>query len=178
MQNLKIKVKKHIKNYYSTCKGIESKYAMYETKEAKNLYAPIFIQQKLNEKITKLRDARLDLDDKIEDELLFFIADIRPNQEEINSIGYQTKLNNVLNLLSLDPELDESYFDFMVEANDFKTVELLKNKYKSKVLTLVFDKVDKEKVIANARVELRILSNYIDNDKKFTMEESILKTLA
>ena len=56
--------------------------------------------------------------------------------------------------------------------------ELLKNKYKSKVLTLVFDKVDKEKVIANARVELRILSNYIDNDKKFTMEESILKTLA
>ena len=69
MQNLKIKVKKHIKNYYSTCKGIESKYAMYETKEAKNLYAPMFIQQKLNEKITKLRDARLDLNDKIEDEL-------------------------------------------------------------------------------------------------------------
>ena len=66
----------------------------------------------------------------------------------------------------------------MVQSRDVKTLELLKNKYKSKVLTLVFDKVDKEKVIANARVELRILSNYIDNDKKFTMEESILKTLA
>lgn len=178
MQNLKIKVKKHIKNYYSTCRGIESKYAMYETKEAKNLYAPMFIQQKLNEKITKLKNARLDLNDKIEDELLFFIADIRPDQEEINSISYQTKLTNIFNLLNLESELDESYFDFMVEANDFKTLELLKNKYKSKVLTLVFDKVDKEKVIANARVELKILSNYIDNDKKFTMEESILKTLA
>ena len=129
MQNLKIKVKKHIKNYYSTCRGIESEYSVYETKEAKNLYAPMFIQQKLNEKITKLKNARLDLNDKIEDELLFFIADIRPDQEEINSISYQTKLNNVLNLLSLDSELDESYFDFMVEANDFKTVELLKNKY-------------------------------------------------
>ena len=122
MQNLKTKVKKHIRDYYRICRGIESEYSIYETKKAKNLYAPMFIQGKLNEKITKLKNARLDLNDKIEDELLFFIADIRPDQEEINSISYQTKLNNVLNLLSLDPELDESYFDFMVEANDFKTL--------------------------------------------------------
>ena len=178
MENMKSKIRNHIEKYYFECKSIEAQYAVYETKEARNLYAGVLIQEKLTEKITKLKDARLELEKNMDNEFLLFVDSIKPNNAIINSIEYQTKLSNLFNLLNLDANLDESYLDFLIEANDMKTVELLKNKYKSKVLTLVFDKVDKEKVIANARVELRILSNYIDNDKKFTMEESILKTLA
>ena len=66
----------------------------------------------------------------------------------------------------------------MIQANDFQTLELLKDKYKSKSLHIAFDKVDKEKVIGEARITVRLLKNYIDADKKFAMEESILKTLA
>ena len=84
---------------------------------------------------------------------------------------------NVFNLLNLDADLDESYFDFMVEANDFTTLELLKEKYKSKTLVTVFGKVDKEKIIGEARVMVRILKNYIDSDKNFNMLEPILKTI-
>ena len=178
MENMKSKIKRHIENYYSKCERIRSEYAEYTAKGAEKIYAGTLILEKVAEMNTKLRDARLDLNDKIEDEFLLFVDSIKPNKEVVDSIEYQTKLSNLFNLLNLDANLDESYMDFLIEANDMKTVELLKNKYKSKVLTLVFDKVDKEKVIANARVELRILSNYIDNDKKFSMEESILKTLA
>ena len=177
MENMKHKIRKHIENYYAKCKAIEAEYAEYETKEARNYYAPILIQEKLNEKITKLKDARIELENNIDNEFLLFVDSIKPDKELINSIKYQTNLSNVFNLLNLDADLDESYFDFMVEANDFTTLELLKEKYKSKTLGVVFSKVDKEKIIGEARVMVRILKNYIDSDKNFKMLEPILKTI-
>ena len=177
MENMKSKIRNHIEKYYFECKSIEAQYAVYETKEARNLYAGVLIQEKLTEKITKLKDARIKLENRIDDEFLAFVDGIKPNSDLISSIQYQTQLSNLLNLLSLDKELDESYFNFMVEANDFTTLELLKEKYKSKSLAIAFDKVDKDKVIGEARVLVRILKNYIDHDKNFTMLESILKTI-
>ena len=56
MENMKAKIKKHIENYYAKCERIRAEYAEYETKEAKNYYAPILIQEKLNEKIRKKTD--------------------------------------------------------------------------------------------------------------------------
>ena len=177
MENMKSKIKKHIESYYAKCERIHAEYAEYETKEARDYYNPLLIQEKLNEKITKLKDARIELNDKIDDELLFFIDNIKPDKELINSIKYQTNLSNLFNLLNLDANLDESHFDFMVEANDFVTLGLLKEKYKSKSLHIAFDKVDKEKVIGETRVLVRILKNYIDADKNFSMQEAILKTI-
>ena len=177
MENMKSKIRNHIENYYAKCKAIEAEYAEFETQEARNYYAPVLIQEKLTEKITKLKDARIELENRIDDEFLAFVDGIKPNSEVISSIQYQTQLSNLLNLLSLDKELDESYFNFMVEANDFTTLELLKEKYKSKSLAIAFDKVDKEKIIGEARVLVRILKNYIDADKNFTMLEPILKTI-
>ena len=177
MENMKVKIKKHIENYYAKCERIRAEYAEYETKEARNYYAPVLIQEKLTEKITKLKDARLELEQNMDNEFLLFVDSIKINKKIIDSVEYQTKLSNVFNLLNLNSELDESFFDFMVEANDFVTLELLKEKYKSKTLIMAFNKVDKERVIADARVLVRILKNYIDHDKNFDMKESILKTV-
>ena len=177
MENMKRKIKSHIQNYYAKCRRIEAEYAEFETKEARNYYAPVLIQEKLTEKITKLKDARIELENLIDDEFLVFVDSIKPDTETINSIKYQTNLSNLFNLLNLDSELDESYFNFMVEANDFTTLGLLKDKYKSKVLAKVYSKVDKDKVVAEARIAIRLLKNYIDADKKYTMDESILNTL-
>ena len=177
MENMKSKIKKHIQNYYYECRAIEAEYAVYETQQARNLYAPMLIQEMLNEKITKLKDARLDLERKIDDEFLLFVDGIKPDTEVIGSIKYQTQLSNLFNLLNLDKDLDESYLDFMVEANDFTTLGLLQEKYKSKSIAAAFSKVDKEKLIGEARILVRILKNYIDSDRKLNMEDSILKTL-
>ena len=177
MENMKVKIKKHIENYYAKCERIRAEYAEYETKEARNYYAPVLIQEKLTEKITKLKYARLELEKNMDNEFLAFVDSIKPNNTIINSIEYQTKLSNLFNLLNLDANLDQSYLDFMIESNDYTTLELLKEKYKSKALHIAFDKVDKEKKIASARVQLQILKSYIGNDKNFDMKESILKTI-
>ena len=82
-----------------------------------------------------------------------------------------------MNLLNLDSNLDMSYFDFMIEARDYKTLEILSNKYKSSTLKQAYNKVDVEKVINEGRVMLFMLKNYLSNDKKFKMKNEILKTI-
>ena len=82
-----------------------------------------------------------------------------------------------MNLLNLDSNLDMSYFDFMVEAKDHKTLGLLSDKYKSITLKQAYNKVDVKKVISEARVMLFILKDYLNNDKNFKMKNEILKTV-
>ena len=177
MENMKSKIKKHIEYYYAACKKAENEYAPFETKESKNYYAPIFLQGKANEKISILKNNKTELESKIENDFLNFVDTIKPNTDIVNSMEYQTKLSNVLNLLALNPEIDQSYFDFMVDANDFITLELLKDKYKSKSLVMAFNKVDKEKTIGEARMLVATLKSYIYHDKNFSMKDAILKTI-
>lgn len=177
MQTLKTNVKRAIESYYNKCATINSEYAKYEGKEARNTYAPILIQQKLTEKITKLKDAELERDREIEKAFLDFSNNIKPNQSVIDTQEYQVKLSNIFNLLALDPNLAESYFDFMVEANDMETLKLLEAKYKSAELIRAYKKVDKEVVIAEARTMIFVLKNYLNNDKNFTMKEVILNSI-
>ena len=85
MENMKHKIRKHIENYYAKCKAIEAEYAEYETKEARNYYAPVLIQEKLTEKITKLKDARLELEQNMDNEFLAFVDSIKINKKIIPS---------------------------------------------------------------------------------------------
>ena len=71
-----------------------------------------------------------------------------------------------------------SYFDFMVEAKDHKTLGLLSDKYKSITLKQAYNNVDVKKVISEARVMLFILKDYLNNDKNFKMKNEILKTIS
>ena len=178
MRKLENEVKKHIENYYSKCKRIKSQYANFHTKEVRSVYSGEFIQTQLTKELTELNEAKTEVNNLIEESFMDFtvraeISDI----ETINSIQYQTKLSNVMNLLNLDSNLDMSYFDFMIEAKDYKTLGLLADKYKSPILKQAFNKVDVEKVISEARVMLFMLKNYLNNDKDFKMKDLILKTI-
>ena len=178
MKTLQAEVKKHIENYYSKCERIKSQYANFHTKEVKSVYSGEFIQTQLNKELTELNEAKTELNNLIEDSFIALtvraeISDI----DTINSIEYQTKLANVMNLLNLDSNLDMSYFDFMVEAKDHKTLGLLSDKYKSITLKQAYNKVDVKKVISEARVMLFILKDYLNNDKNFKMKNEILKTI-
>ena len=179
MKTLQAEVKKHIENYYSKCERIKSQYANFHTKEVRSVYSGEFIQTQLNNEITALNEAKTELNNLIEDSFIALtvraeISDI----DTINSIEYQTKLANVMNLLNLDSNLDMSYFDFMVEAKDHKTLGLLSDKYKSITLKQAYNKVDVKKVISEARVMLFILKDYLNNDKNFKMKNEILKTIS
>ncbi|EPZ61755.1 hypothetical protein, partial [Paraclostridium sordellii] len=47
-----------------------------------------------------------------------------------NSLEYQTKLTNILNLLNMSKgNIDVSVLDFMVEARDKNTLDIIKNTY-------------------------------------------------
>ena len=178
MQTLQAEVKKHIEPYYSKCQRIKSQYANFHNKEIRSVYSGEFIQEALNNEITALNEAKTELNNLIEDSFIALtvraeISDI----DTINSIEYQTKLANVMNLLNLDSNLDMSYFDFMVEAKDHKTLGLLSDKYKSITLKQAYNKVDVKKVISEARVMLFILKDYLNNDKNFKMKNEILKTI-
>ena len=178
MKTLQAEVKKHIENYYSKCERIKSQYANFHTKEVRSVYSGEFIQTQLNKELTELNEAKTELNNLIEDSFIALtvraeISDI----DTINSIEYQTKLANVMNLLNLDSNLDMSYFDFMIEAKDHKTLELLSDKYKSITLKQAYNKVDVKKVISEARVMLFILKDYLNNDKNFKMKNEILKTI-
>ena len=179
MKTLQAEVKKHIENYYSKCERIKSQYANFHTKEVRSVYSGEFIQTQLNKELTELNEAKTELNNLIEDSFIALtvraeISDI----DTINSIEYQTKLANVMNLLNLDSNLDMSYFDFMVEAKDHKTLGLLSDKYKSITLKQAYNKVDVKKVISEARVMLFILKDYLNNDKNFKMKNEILKTIS
>ena len=178
MKTLQAEVKKHIESYYNKCERIKSQYANFHTKEVRSVYSGEFIQTQLNNEITALNEAKTELNNLIEDSFIALtvraeISDI----DTINSIEYQTKLANVMNLLNLDSNLDMSYFDFMIEARDHKTLGLLADKYKSSTLKQAYNKVDVEKVISEGRVMLFMLKNYLSNDKNFKMKNEILKTI-
>ncbi len=178
MNKFKANIKRSIERYYNQVESINNEYSKYEGQVARNIYAPILIQEKLTEKITKLSDAKIYLNKSIDDEMLMFIDRANEtNAEVIKSIEYQTRLSNVMNLLNIETNLDRSYFDFMAEAKDHKTLELLKEKYKSPTLIEVSNSIDPETLIASARTELFLLRNYIDNDKNFAMKDVILNSI-
>ena len=107
MRKLENEVKKHIENYYSKCKRIKSQYANFHTKEVRSVYSGEFIQTQLTKELTELNEAKTEVNNLIEESFMDFtvraeISDI----ETINSIQYQTKLSNVMNLLNLDSNLD------------------------------------------------------------------------
>ena len=178
MQALQAEVKKHIEPYYSKCERIKSQYANFHTKEVRSVYSGEFIQTQLNNEITALNEAINEVNNLIEESFISFTKRAeRMDMDTINSIEYQTKLSNVMNLLNLDSNLDMSYFDFMVEARDYKTLELLANKYKSSTLKQAYNKVDVDEIISQGRVMLFMLKNYLSNDKNFKMKNEILKTI-
>ena len=178
MKTLQAEVKKHIESYYNKCERIKSQNANFHTKEVRSVYSGEFIQTQLNNEITALNEAINEVNNLIEESFIAFTKRAeRMDMDTINSIEYQTKLSNVMNLLNLDSNLDMSYFDFMIEARDHKTLGLLADKYKSSTLKQAYNKVDVDEIISQGRVMLFMLKNYLSNDKDFKMKNEILKTI-
>ena len=106
---------------------------------------------------------------KEKDEFIKFMETLEPMHDKINDTNYQVKLTNIMNLLQIDSNLKESYFDFMIEAQDYETLAILKEKYRSESLIKAYSKVDPDSVVTDVRVQVTVLNNYINNDQDFIL---------
>lgn len=131
-----------IKNiYYKTAETeakIKQEYERYSSPEAKNIYAQKLIDDKLAECKDRVLTYRNAQKGNIEFEYKNLLEGLKPNQEVINSLEYQTRLSNTLNLLALSKgdintnQLDQ--LDFICEAMDENTLNIIKDAYRDNVL--------------------------------------------
>ena len=107
---------------------ITNQYKEYENKE---IYTEEFLKNKENEK-KSLLDARISQHRRFIDEAVnvHISNNFAPNTKVIESLEYQTRLNNILTLLNVSKgEINLSNLDFIVDARDSGTMEALRSAY-------------------------------------------------
>lgn len=132
-------LKNKIKNiYYETAETeakIKQEYERYSSPEAKNIYAQKLIDDKLAECKDRVQTYRNAQKGNIEFEYKNLLEGLKPNQEVINSLEYQTRLSNTLNLLALSKgNINTDQLNFICEAMDENTLNIIKDAYKDNVL--------------------------------------------
>lgn len=126
---------------------VYSSYDKYLGNEGRKMYSQEFLQKYINERKGKLDKINQDAEIEINAALKGYMARLEPNTKVIDSLEYQTKLNNLLTMLQLqnikiDTKIDTSMFDFVTEARDTKTMKLIQNAFHNSYLNVYFDEHD------------------------------------
>lgn len=136
-------LEKKIKDiYHKTAKteaSIKQEYERYSSPDAKNIYAQKLIDDKLAECKGRIQNYRNAQKGNIETEYRNLIETLKPNQEVISGLEYQTRLSNILNLLALsNGNIDTEQLGFICEAMDENTLNVIKNAYKNNTLLVKY----------------------------------------
>lgn len=133
--DLEIKIKDIYNKTAETEAKIRQEYERYSSPDAKNIYAQKLIDDKLAECKGRIQNYRNAQKSNIEAAHRTVIETLKPNQEVINSLEYQTRLSNTLNLLALSKgNIDTDQLNFICEAMDENTLNIIKDAYKDNVL--------------------------------------------
>ena len=133
--DLEIKIKDIYNKTAETEAKIRQEYERYSSPEAKNIYAQKLIDDKLAECKDRVLTYRNAQKGNIEFAYKNLLEGLKPNQEVINSLEYQTRLSNTLNLLALSKgDINTDQLDFICEAMDENTLNIIKDAYKDNVL--------------------------------------------
>ena len=141
MQNYKKSIKQIYDRAIKEQNFVYSSYDRYLNDEARKMYNSDFLQKYIDERQSKLdkinQDAAININKTLEE----YMAKLGPNKEVIDSLEYQTKLNNLLTMLQLqnikiDTKIDTSMFDFITEARDTKTMKLIQNAFHNSYLNV------------------------------------------
>ena len=138
------------KIYYETSKteaSIKQEYEYYRSEEATRKYSQNFLDDKLAECKERIQAYRNAQKNNIESEYKNVIEDLKPKQDIISSLEYQTRLSNTLNLLSLSKgNIDTSQLQYIFDAGDDETLNIIKSAYKDNIV--LGDYIDKNNNIA------------------------------
>lgn len=127
METLKPKLKNIYDEYLNKLNVLNEDYKQYQNTD---YYASSFIRNKEIEKDSNLSDLRESYIQKVREVTNSRLKEFEPNTSLINSLEYQTKLTNILNLLNMSKgNIEVSMLDFIVEARDKNTLDIIKNTY-------------------------------------------------
>ena len=87
------------------------------------------------------------------------------------------QLSNLLKLLEFDKNLDQEYFDFIVEARDSKLLKLLYSKYKTETLLKLSTSLDPEVIEKTAKAKRDTILSYLKQGDKFISRNTIYDIL-
>lgn len=147
----------------------------FESWNDKNRYSQDFILKKQTERNFNLGQLKHDLNKNLDKILNDKLETIKPNHEKIDSIEYQTKLANVLKLMELSAgKLEKQYFDFMVEANDTDTINILASKYNTNALIEAKINADLESIKKQYIFTGNNAKNYSDYEEKGIQKDTII----
>lgn len=130
MEALRSKLKPIWERYKTDVYAIEKKYEKYRQGETK-IYSTDYTEKKYAEQKAELQVLVEKYHPLIDKALEERLRELEPKRNIINSIEYQTKLSNVLNILNMaEGEVDNNYLDFIVQANDITVLGMLDKKYR------------------------------------------------
>ena len=106
-----------------------------------------------------------------------FLNTFKSDKSKINTTTYQMQLSNLLKLLEFNPNLEQEFFDFIVEAKDNKLLKILKEKYKTETLIHLSTSLDPQLIEKNARGKINTVISYLKQGDKFVSRNSIYDIL-
>ena len=174
MMELNQKFTDDVKGYFSRIDKHKDKYDKYfnsgrysdeEKAKQKNLMDA--------EISADLIELQFDLNHKIDR----FVSNFKSDKSKINKMEYQMQLSNLLRLMEFDPNIDISFFDFIVEARDSKLLKLLYGKYKTETLLKLSTSLDPEVIEKAAKAKRDTILSYLKQGDKFISRNVIFDIL-
>lgn len=174
MMELNQKFRDDVKGYFSRIDKHKDKYDKYfnsgrysdeEKAKQKNLMDA--------EISADLIELQFDLNHKIDR----FVNNFKSDKSKINKMEYQMQLSNLLKLLEFDNNLDQEYFDFIVEAKDSKLLKLLYGKYKTETLLKLSTSLDPQLIEKTAKGKRDTILSYLKQGDKFISRNVIFDIL-
>lgn len=145
----------------SSIKNITNKYKkFYDNSD----YSEEFKDRKRAEEDAEIQREKEVAYDRIDRLTEAYLKRISTQNEEVESLEYQTRLSNLLRLAELSGgKLDTKDLQFVIDAKDSTTLKILRNKYKSEALYLAFYEVDADTHKNALLKRANMVKNYINS---------------
>ena len=174
LTELNLKFKKELKECFD---NIDSTKGLYEKYFNSDRYSTV---EKIRQKDLMEIEIKTDINDlerNLNYEIDKFMKKYETDTSTTSSMEYQIQLGNVLKLLEIEPNLSPEYFNFIVEAKDFKLLNLLRKKYNTENLIVLSHLNDKNQIEKVIRRKANTILSYLRQGEKFVPRHVLFELL-
>ena len=174
MDKLRPRLKSIYEMYVDNTKKIEVEYEKYFKDGANKIYANELIIKKKVELEQQLYNVGINHERYMNEALNVRVSQLDPDANTINSIEYQTKLSNTLNLLSMSKgNVDTKLIDFIVEARDTSTMDILQEAYPQTEISHYLEKNNIKNTIEDMTEKVEVLKSVLNPQNKDTYRSRV-----
>lgn len=161
MEILKPRLKNIYQMYVNSTNVIEEQYKQFEDRKT---YSTEMILNKKTEKNELINNEREKYKKYIDEALSVRLSQLEADPKVLNSVEYQTKLNNTISLINLSKgDVNPSSLDFIIEARDIDTLKAIRKGVSDEVKTYL-DKNDLSKSINDLKSRCESLKEAMNPD--------------